>query len=557
MANDDDFMAQIFSSVQLPEVRYVTPDDNVSGKQSMEFSSSNAVITTSEKHIESSHVVITHSHSEHHQYVENNEYYNGDDHQEHHHDSSAVVEHLEHYGSESDMSKHSEHHHDSMNEIFNRPTNDTFKVENGIIDSDVESRSQHNGEDEHVEVHDKIGEMLASLPQKTEQHDSLIEELRHKQHTRSDSESSSSSSSSDSTLKDEYVHVHEHVEVHTADDHNNHQHYDEPPVEAIYVAPPEEPEPDYESEHEVVVHQNVPVIVPEVHVEKAPSVHSRTSSVSSVQSHQSRQSHHSNHSQQSHHSHKSNHSQRSNHSQQSQQSHHSKASSHKAPLSRSSRASSVSTLVSEKQVPIHVNHTTHEPDEQYEYDYDQRHTVNEMKNFYTSQIVTEGKGIYKIRQYGSGSRSGTNSQRSSVSSYDDHEDQYNNHHHIENHDQHDEHNHHHHHHNQHHGIGIQHVIIEDRKTVQKPPQRNIITIPQTPGEIDEGSIQSVGRLQELFGGRAPPTHYAPNTHKTAKRESNASSVSRSTVRSESTFINTLIRKMIKSLITFALYRKQK
>jgi len=520
MANDGDFMDQVFATVQLPPVKYIGGETHTSESHVEKSFSSSQVVVTSEEHVHSESVVVTHSHSEQHTVIQNGEEYhesviqsNGSFHGSTH----SAIEHSEHYGSDNGD--------DIINQVFIKPvTTSTFRVENGILESDTDSRATH-------EDGDKKEELLSSVPQKTKEHDSVINELKTIQHNRSSSESSSSSSSSssstssDSTLKDEtaqHTEIHRTIEIgHESDDSDEppnydappvpedhhydappaQNHYEVPPTQTFYSAPPPEPEADYDSDEDVspAVHNyhTESTLIRQSEINGGNAIqrdeHSRTSSVSSQQSKASKAS------------------KASTASKASKASTASKASkaSTASKASRASRASSTSTLVSQREVPIVVRHKAQEPDHNLEYEeFENQQSVGELKSFYTSRITSEGKGIYKIREYGTGRRSGTNSERSSVSENVEPNRRYD----------------------------TEHVIIESReKVVQKPPQRNLHSAPTVPGEIDEQPIESVGKLQALFGGPAPATTYIHGTHKLAKRGSNASTnsrVSRSTANSE-------------------------
>lgn len=497
MANDGDFMDQIFSTVQLPPVKYMSGETHTSESHVEKNFSSSQTVVTNEEHVHSESVVVTRSE---HTVIQNSGNY---------HESvvessegfrrsvDSAIEHSELHGSDNDD--------DILKQVFIKPLAvETFRVENGVPESDTDSKATHED--------DKKEDVLSSVPQKTKEHDSVINELKNIQHHRSSSESSSSSSSSsssDSTLKGEtvqYTEAHKTTEVeHESDDSDEPPHYDAPPIpynhqydtpptQNVYAVPPPEPEADYESEeeaspavHHTYQYESTLVREPEINGGNAHQryEHSRTSSVSSQQSKASTAS---------------------KASKASKASTASKAS----KASKASRASSVSTLVSQREVSIVVNHKPQEPEDHFEYeDIDHHQSVGELKNFYTSRLTSEGKGIYKIREYGTGHRSGTNSERSSVSEYVEPSRR----------------------------LESEHVIIESReKVIQKPPQRNLQTAPLVPGEIDDEPIQPVGKLQALFGGRAPPANYVSGSHKLAKRDSNVSTssrASRSTVQSES------------------------
>uniref|UniRef100_A0AC34PUX7 Uncharacterized protein n=1 Tax=Panagrolaimus sp. JU765 TaxID=591449 RepID=A0AC34PUX7_9BILA len=478
MANDDDFMNQIFATVTLPEVKYLEPEPEINSEKHVAQSiSTSQTVVSSQHQVHTESVVVTHSHSEHHM--------SSEQHTLEHHESTNSIKH-EHSSRQISESENSKHEDEMGSQVFHRPTVDTFKVENGVLESDNESANKQEDHSEESKQHD----VLNGLPHKTEQHDSLIQELRKNQHYRSSS-SSSSSSSSASTLKNEpmeHVVMEEHLMSHEESHHENalqelpSHHYESPPANPAYDMPPPEPARDYESDHDVVVplarqtyHFDSDVVHESEKPVVAERIHSRTSSVASVKSQTSVSS----------------------------------KSSHPQPSVRSSRASSTSTLVSNKEVPIVLKRTSHEHEIQHHPEpihFESLHSVHELANIYNH----ETNGIHKIREYGTG----TNSHRSSIST-----PEYQPTNHV---------------------FETQHVIIESREKMQKPPQRNLNHTPRASGEIDAESIKPVNKLQEMFGGRASPVTYKPNTHELAKRDSVSSvdsKASKSNVSSRSMFFS--------------------
>uniref|UniRef100_A0AC34F3L7 Uncharacterized protein n=1 Tax=Panagrolaimus sp. ES5 TaxID=591445 RepID=A0AC34F3L7_9BILA len=315
--NDDDLMSQVFASVQLPEVKW----SNESHHETHEVIRKTVTVNENgEQQV----------HTKHYHY--NNQ--NGDEHESE--DEHHQVVHSDNHG----------YHGGKVDEelvsqvFFNRPTVETFRVENGIPESDDASErsssrmshhshhshhSRHMSESEGIHGHNILAretelenghlskKVLENVPHKSQQQDSIIAELKKQQSGLDDS------SSDDETLKANYFNA-----------YNNHDNHSQ-----------------------------------------------RSNSVHSVASH---------------------------HSYQAPPSHHSSNDSfpkyqppppptqHPQPATRDSRASSTSTLRSDRDIRIVTNHTPPAPRPQPTYD----------NGYNADEPAHHGdpKGIHTYREYG-------------------------------------------------------------------------------------------------------------------------------------------------------------
>jgi hypothetical protein len=387
--NDDDLMSQVFASVQLPEVKWT----NESHENHEVIRKTVTVNENGEQHV----------HTEHYHY--NN--HNGGDHEsddEHHH----VEQHSDNHG------YHGKADEDLVSQVFfNRPTVETFRVENGIPDSDATSErsssrmshhshhSHHSNHSRHMSESDRESnhghilarenelenghltkKVLESVPYKNQQQDSIIAELKKHQTGHDDS------SSDDETLKGDDD------DEHTVGDRHEELWHHEPHEEehiVHYEMPPQEPPRDYDS------HSN--------HNVKADDKYQFDYNAY-VKNHDNR-------------SQRSNsvHSEASRHSIHAPPSHHSSHDSipnyqppppPQQPAPRDSRASSTSTLRSDRDIHIVTNHTPPPA------------PVKSLPTYngYDEDVNvhdTDPKGIHTYREYGTrGHRRSNASELSSV-----------------------------------------------------------------------------------------------------------------------------------------------
>jgi hypothetical protein len=389
--NDDDLMSQVFASVQLPEVKW-----NSESHENHEVIRKTVTVNENgEQHV----------HTEHYHY--NN--HNGDEHEsedEHHH-----VEHSDNHG------YHGKADEELVSQVFfNRPTVETFRVENGIPESDDASErsssrmshhshhSHHSNHSRHMSESDRnhghhilareqelenghlSKKVLENVPHKSQQQDSMIAELKKHQSGHDDS------SSDDGTLKGD-------DDDHTVGGRHEEMWHHEPHEEehiVHYEMPPHEPPRDYESHRSSIAHSDHNVQQKKVE---------QTNYFNSYN--------HDNRSQRSN----SVHSEASHHSYQVPPSHHSSHDSipnyqpppppQQQPATRDSRASSTSTLRSDRNIRIVTNHTPPAPPPQPTYDngYDADEPAHRG----------EPKGIHTVREYGThGHRRSNASEVSSV-----------------------------------------------------------------------------------------------------------------------------------------------
>jgi hypothetical protein len=380
--NDDDLMSQVFASVQLPEVKWTTE----SHETHEVIRKTVTVNENGEQHV----------HTEHYHY--NN--HNGGD-----HDSDDEDHHVEHSDSHGYHEKADE---DLVSQVFfNRPTVETFRVENGIPDSDATSErsssrmSHHSHHSHHSDRH--ISEsshenmlvreqelenghltkkVLESVPYKSQQQDNIIAELKKHQTGHDDS------SSDDDTLKgDDDEHTHEEMWHHEPHEEEHIVHYE---------MPPQEPPRDYDSHRNSVAHSD--------HKEQVQNKYQFD--YNAYDNHDNR-------------SNRSNsvHSAASRHSIHGPPSHHSSHDSipnykppppPQQPATRDSRASSTSTLRSDRDIRIVTNHTPPAAPIQLLPDFGNGYDINENTH-------VDPKGIHTYREYGTrGHRRSNASELSSV-----------------------------------------------------------------------------------------------------------------------------------------------
>uniref|UniRef100_A0A914XXD2 Uncharacterized protein n=1 Tax=Panagrolaimus superbus TaxID=310955 RepID=A0A914XXD2_9BILA len=392
--NDDDLMSQVFASVQLPEVKW-------NNESHHEIRKTVTVNENGEQHV----------HTEHYHYKNQN----GDEHEsedEHNH-----VVHSDNHGYNGGKADE-----ELVSQVFfNRPTVETFRVENGIPESDDASErsssrmshhshhshhSRHMSETEGIHGHNILArenelenghlskKVLETVPHKSHQQDSIIAELKKQQSGLDDS------SSDDETLKGD-------DDDHTVGDRHEEMWHHEPHEEehiVHYEMPPHEPPRDYDSHRNSVAHSD----------------HNAPPKKTEPANYFNTYNNHDNHSQRSN----SVHSVASHHSYQAPPSHHSSHDSipnyqppppptqhqhqHQQPATRDSRASSTSTLRSDRDIRIVTNHTPPAPPPQPTYDNGYDHDEPAHKG--------DPKGIHTYREYGT--RGHRRSNASEVSSVD-------------------------------------------------------------------------------------------------------------------------------------------